>query len=70
MKKIIYSIFGQPIAPTNTGLVGSIDGRLFIDKAVFFSRADVQSVIREVSESEVVKQQVKDSKNTSKGYAL
>lgn len=62
MKKIIYSIFGYPVAPLNSGLIGSKDGRLFIDKAIFFSRIDVQSVLDNVKKSEVVRQQIKKAK--------
>jgi hypothetical protein len=35
MKKLVYKLFGQPIAPPNTGLIGTTDGRLFIKKSVF-----------------------------------
>jgi hypothetical protein len=62
MKKLVYKIFGNPIAPTNTGLIGTRDGRLFIDKAVFFTRTDVQEVIKSVKESTVVKSQIKSQK--------
>lgn len=70
MKKIIYKFFGKPIAPSNTGLTGSYDGRLYIDKAVFFNRKDVQSVLMEVKKSDVIKQQVKDAKILLKENAL
>ena len=66
MKKIVYKIFGNPIVPANTGLVGSTDGRLFIDKAVFFARKDVQAVIKSVKESKAIKEQIEKSK---KGFA-
>ncbi len=62
MRKIIYRIFGNPIVPNNTGLVGSTDGRLFIDKAVFFARKDVQAVIKSVKESTVIQNQIKSQK--------
>lgn len=62
MKKIVYKIFGNPIVPANTGLVGSTDGRLFIDKAVFFARKDVQAVIKSVKESKAIKEQIEKSK--------
>ena len=62
MKKLVYKLFGQPIAPANTGLVGTTDGRLFIDKSVFFARTDVQAVIKSVKESNVVKNQIAKSK--------
>lgn len=70
MKKIVYRIFGNPIVPANTGLVGSIDGRLFIDKAVFFARKDVQSVIKSVKESKAVKEQIEKSKKNLLENAL
>lgn len=62
MRKIVYRIFGNPIVSNNTGLVGSTDGRLFIDKAVFFARKDVQAVIKSVKESTVVQSQIKSQK--------
>jgi len=62
MKKFIYKIFGKPVAPLNTGLEGSYDGRLYVDKVVFYNRKDVQSVLNRVNKSEIIKQQVKQSK--------
>lgn len=62
MKKFIYKVFGEPIAPLNTGLLGTYDGRLYLDKVVFFNRKDVQSVLSEVKKSKIVKKQVKDAK--------
>lgn len=70
MKKIVYRIFGNPIAPANTGLIGSTDGRLFIDKSVFFARKDVQAVIKSVKESKAVKEQIEKSKTELTENAL
>lgn len=46
MKKIIYKIFGNPIAPKNLGVIGTNNGRLYIDKRIFFMRKDVQEQLK------------------------
>jgi hypothetical protein len=45
MKEIVHKIFGKPLAPNWTGVEGSSCGRLYINKAVFFNRKDVQKAI-------------------------
>lgn len=71
MKKLIYKLFGEPIiSDTNSGIVGSSDGRLYIDKPTFYNRKDVQKVIESVKKSEVVKSQIEKSKKQLKEGAL
>ena len=47
----------------DTGLRGTYEGRLYVDKTVFYKRPEVQAAIRELKNSLVVRQQI----NTSKG---
>jgi hypothetical protein len=48
----------------DTGLRGKFNGELYIDKKVFFSRTDVQRVIRHVIDSPVLRKQLKEHKNS------
>ncbi len=50
MKKLIYSIFGDPI-PKSKGIIGTSSGKLIMDKKVFYKREDVQETIRKIQES-------------------
>ncbi len=50
MKKIIYSIFGDPI-PKSKGIIGTSSGKLVMDKKVFYKREDVKATIRKMQES-------------------
>jgi hypothetical protein len=52
MKKIVYSIFGQPI-PKSKGVRGTNSGKLIIDKKVFFKRDDVKRTIEDIKKSNV-----------------
>ena len=63
MKKLIYWLFGKPITPDfDTGLRGTIDGRLYVDKKVFYKREDVRREIQKIKNSEIIKQMIKQHK--------
>lgn len=47
----------------DTGLRGKFNGELYIDKKVFFSRKDVQRVIRHVIESPILRKQLEENRN-------
>ena len=47
----------------DTGLRGTFEGRLYVDKAVFYKRADVQNVIKKLKESVVIKEQIETAKS-------
>ena len=61
MKKLMYSIFGEP-TPRDRGVRGTDTGKLYIDKKVFFKRDDVKSVIADIYSSKIIKKQIADSK--------
>ena len=47
IKEIIFKIFGKPI-PKSKGIRGTNSGKLFIDKKVFYKRADVKDVVKKI----------------------
>lgn len=58
MEKLIYWLFGKPIATFDTGLRGDKYGNLYVDKSVFYRRKDVRERIEEVKNSEIIKQMI------------
>jgi len=42
----------------DTGLRGTAEGRLYVDKAVFYNRAEVRKAIANLKESVVIKEQI------------
>lgn len=58
MKKLIHWLFGKPNTSFDTGLRGTTDGRLYVDKKVFYMREDVRAEIEKVKNSEVIKQMI------------
>lgn len=60
IKNLIYIIFGKPTNyDFDTGLRGTNEGKLYVDKKVFYMREDVRAEIERVKNSEVIKQMVK-----------
>ena len=53
MEKLVYKIFGDPIA-RNKGIRGTDSGKLYIDKKVFYKRDDVKQTIEEIKASTVL----------------
>lgn len=47
----------------DTGLRGTFEGRLYVDKSVFFQRKDVQDTIKKLQESPVIKKQIEEAKS-------
>lgn len=61
-KSTLYKIlFGKPKS-FDTGLRGTFAGKLYVDKKVFYKRADVQKVIDEIKNSTSVQKQIEASK--------
>ena len=56
--KLLYKIFGNPITTFDTGLRGTADGKLYVDKTAFYMREDVRAEIEKVKKSEVIKQMI------------
>ena len=44
--------------PKDTGLRGTIEGRLYVDKKVFYNRKEVREAIANLKKSVVIKEQV------------
>lgn len=42
----------------DTGLRGTADGRLYVDKKVFYNRTEVREAIKNLKKSEVIKEQI------------
>lgn len=57
MRKLIYHIFGNPI-PREKGLRGTSDGKLYIDKKVFYKRPEVKEAIEKMESSMAIKEQL------------
>lgn len=47
----------------DTGLRGTYEGKLYVDKTVFYRRPEVQAAIRQLKDSMVVRDQIKASKD-------
>ena len=58
LKKIIYWLFGKPVTTFDTGLRGTIEGRLYVDKKVFYNRKEVRDAIANLKKSVVIKEQI------------
>jgi hypothetical protein len=59
LKNLIYKIFGKPTnLDFDTGLRGTTEGKLYVDKKVFYMREDVRAEIEKVKNSEVIKQMI------------
>ncbi|MDG1803687.1 hypothetical protein [Flavicella sp.] len=54
MKEIIFKLFGEPTS-RDKGVRGTSSGKLFIDKKVFYNRAEVKAVIKKMENSESIK---------------
>ena len=44
--------------PKDTGLRGTIEGRLYVDKKVFYNRKEVREAIENLKKSVVIKEQI------------
>jgi hypothetical protein len=44
--------------PKDTGLRGTTEGRLYVDKTVFYNRKEVREAIKSLKESVVIKKQI------------
>lgn len=62
IKNIIYRIFGKPVAPEDTGLRGTIEGRLYVDKKVFYKRREVIDAIEKIKNSKVIRDMINKHK--------
>lgn len=61
MTKILKILFGKA-ETTDTGLRGTYEGSLYVDKTVFYKRAKVRAAIKKLQDSSVIQQQIEDSK--------
>ena len=61
MEKLMYRIFGQPIS-RDRGVRGTVSGKLYIDKKVFFKRESVKNAISEIYASKIIKEQIIEAK--------
>lgn len=50
------------IKNSDTGLRGKFNGELYVDKKVFFKRADVRAVIKSLKESNALKKHIEENK--------
>jgi len=67
IRKLLYKIFGKPTNyDFDTGLRGTIEGRLYVDKSVFYMRKDVRAEIEKVKNSEVIKQMIESHRRVWK----
>lgn len=48
--------------PKDTGLRGTTEGRLYVDKKVFYNRKEVREAIKSLKESVVIKEQIEAHK--------
>jgi len=44
--------------PKDTGLRGTVEGRLYVDKKVFYNRKEVRAAIESLKNSDVIKKQI------------
>ncbi len=61
MTKILNILFGKT-ETIDTGLRGTSEGSLYVDKTVFYKRAKVRAAIKKLKDSSVIQQQIEDSK--------
>lgn len=54
-----FSEIGNYSANKDKGLRGTTSGKLYVDKAVFYQRKDVQDAINKLKESVVIKEQLR-----------
>lgn len=67
MKKLLYWLFGKPVTPDfDTGLRGTVEGRLYVDKKVFYCRKEVREAIESVKNSEVIRQMIESHRRVWK----
>lgn len=45
--------------PKDTGLRGTIEGRLYVDKKVFYNRKEVRDAIENLKKSTLIKEQIR-----------
>lgn len=50
----------------DTGLRGRFNGELYVDKKVFFARADVRNVLRSVIDSPGLKKHLEENRKNNK----
>lgn len=50
------------INDTDTGLRGTVEGELYVDKKVFYSRPEVREAVLALKESNIIKEHIKASK--------
>jgi hypothetical protein len=56
-------LFKKTKKTNDTGLRGTYEGRLYVDKTVFYKRPEVQAAIKQLRDSIVVREQIETSKN-------
>lgn len=44
--------------PKDTGLRGTVEGRLYVDKKVFYNRTEVRDAIKNLKKSVVIQEQI------------
>lgn len=54
----LFSLFNKKPKSKDTGLRGTSEGRLYVDKKVFYKRPEVIEAIRKLKESVVIKDQI------------
>jgi hypothetical protein len=54
----LFSFFKKTPKTKDTGLRGTLEGRLYVDKKVFYKRPEVIEAIRKLKESVVIKDQI------------
>ena len=52
-----FSIFRTPKS-IDTGLRGTTEGRLYVDKSVFYNRKEVRDAIRKLKDSLIIQEQI------------
>jgi hypothetical protein len=50
----------------DTGVRATFQGKMYVDKKVFFSRPDVRDVLKNVMESKILKAHIKSNKKSKK----
>jgi len=64
LNKLLNSIMARKvkIKVSDSGLRGKFNGELYVDKKVFFKRADVRAVIKSLKESIALKEHIEENK--------
>lgn len=62
LKKIFRKSKPKDTEPKDTGLRGTVEGKLYVDKKVFYNRPEVRKVVLALKESNIVKEHIEVSK--------